>query len=300
MSAASDFIDEMEAAFADAIDGLADAWDGIATQLEGNPTEFLEAYRRGEWERLLAEELGPRMDYALEKAVDARGSAEADGIGFRFDLENPDVVELLRSQRDELISDLSQETSAIIRRAIEDGYRNGIGASDLGRQISDLVGLQERQAVAIQRRRLALEEDGYSFDRIEKEIEKQTERMIRYRGQLIARTELQEAMQGATFEAWKQGLAGGNISGDAQKEWVATRAPSKGFSFAKGRKGKKAQNRTCSICGALYGQTVSLHDYFQSRTGVLLLRPPAHPACRCTMKLHGYSPGWNDDEDQES
>ena len=114
---------------------------------------------------------------------------------------------------------------------------------------------------------------GESIPQIRKRVTDLFENMARYRGDRIARTEVMNASNYATEEAYKQ-------SGVVQEEeWLTA-----------------LDERTCPWCSEMNGKTVNLGDRFFSKgdsldVGGKLLnfnyesieRPPLHANCRCTL-----------------
>ena len=261
-------IEEMEAAFERLARSLRGKWQKIAKPLLDDPWNLLNAYNSKEWAGAVADSFVEDWGTSVSRVFETKLLAETNKLGFTLRDHNPLVEEYLAKRSSELIGFISETTRDAVRTALEEGYRAGIGSRAIGRQIDDLVGLHPNQVRAVARRRAKLLEQGMESSRVEKEIGRYANKLLKLRGQNIARTEMAEAYSDATLTAWNEASAEGVITSRSTKTWIA--APSE---------------RTCKNCMALHGQTVLLQDYFTTTDGTRILRPPLHPSCRCPMSL---------------
>lgn len=152
-------------------------------------------------------------------------------VDFAFDETNPDAVEAIRDHGADLIDGISKTTRDDIRDLVEEAFTNpDMDVSDLADEIENIID---------------------DPDRADK----------------IARTETMQASNDGQLEAWDQAEEAGLLTGDEQKEWIATDG-----------------ERTCDICGDMDGETVDRGEPFNV-DGDDLNGPPAHPNCRCTVGL---------------
>lgn len=169
-----------------------------------------------------------------------------------------------------------QGLRAVVHRAavLED-----INVDTLARAIRPMVGLYYQQSVANMNYFENLIKNGTKPERALDLSVRYAARQHRYRGYLIARTELAFAYNQGSYEGTKQAQAAGYL-GEVVKIWSTA-----------------ADERTCEICGALEGKTIGLDDDFDFNTKLytpmnLTVKrvPPAHPSCRCTVLYEEVAP----------
>ncbi|HYU42113.1 MAG TPA: phage minor head protein [Vicinamibacteria bacterium] len=161
-----------------------------------------------------------------------------------------------------MVVGISRETRLALRSAIARAIRDGIPPVEAARMIRSMIGMTQRQAMATMNYRESLIELGHAPARVAALVDKYAARKIRERALVIARTEVMGALNAGQVAAWRDAQAKGLLSAGAMKEWITT-----------------DDERLCSICEAVDGETVALDEPF-SEDG-----PPAHPSCRCTIAL---------------
>lgn len=87
------------------------------------------------------------------------------------------------------------------------------------------------------------------------------------RAERIARTEVMKASNAGQQNLWDQAVEGGMLSGNEKKEWIVT-----------------PDDRLCAVCEPMDGVVVPMDEPFDVN-GELMLEPPVHPNCRCTVGL---------------
>lgn len=197
-----------------------------------------------------------------KKKIRKEAQRSVTAMAFSFNETNPRAVEWAAQHGSSLIAGITSETRDAIRAAVATGFVDGVPPRTLARQIRPLIGLNERQALAIQRLRRDL--DGLPPETINRRIEFATAKALRERSLLIARTETMGAANAGQLEAWRQGMSDGAIDPELVKEWIITQ-----------------DDRTCPICEPLDGQQRPVNEYFSTGN----LNPPAHPMCRCASGL---------------
>lgn len=182
-----------------------------------------------------------------------------------------------------LVRDIStsqaQSISAIAARA----NRDGLTRREVSRLIREAgVGLHERWTVAVLNRRvadarnLARRHPGWSPARLAQELDhttaKYSEKLLRSRTRMIARTELISANNMGKLASWNsaadQGLYDTSV---AVKEWRTGPTSLSGIS-------------PCDVCVPMHGTQTKVNEMFFTRLGPIIA-PPAHPSCRCTHVL---------------
>lgn len=163
------------------------------------------------------------------------------------------AIKWAETQSARLLVDVTSDTAGAVRELVAAGTRNGWSVTRTADELSQVVGLRERQRVALGNYRAALTGDGANPTVIERKVGRMRDRMIRDRAVTIARTELLAAANAGRYQTWLDlGITG-------RKEWLT--APG-----------------ACPTCQPLNGVRVKLDARFS--TGDLM--PPAHPRCRCT------------------
>ena len=169
---------------------------------------------------------------------------------FRFSTTNPYSVEAIRRYELNLIQQISNETRNAVRRGVEADIIAGRNPIDTARTFRENIGLTTRQEQAVRNYQRALEDldttalnrelrdkrfDSRVMRRIKeerpftkKEVEKMTrryrEKYIKYRSQVIARTESLRAVSIGNHEAVNQMVQEGAIDKTrVRKFWVTAR-----------------------------------------------------------------------------
>lgn len=212
-----------------------------------------------------------------------------------FDRTMPEAIEWARNHSAELVTSVTAETREGIRRAIVRAFEEGIAPREASRIIKQIVGLRPDQVDAVlnARRRLLdaaaratqtgravsvkipgaprgvlkVPPGGLTPERMQATLKRYSERQLRQRALLIARTETIAASNAGQLLQWEQAVRDGLLRGTEQKRWSTAR-----------------DERTCPVCRPLDGVTVPMDATFPSRNGPLKA-PPAHPNCRCSIVL---------------
>lgn len=174
----------------------------------------------------------------------------------------------------ELIVGVRRETKVAVRRIIKDAWRDGTSPRDTAILIRDVIGLDQRRAIALANYRKATAgkpNAGALGDKYAK-------RLLRNRATVIARTETMKAANTGRQLAWKEMQAQGQLAPGFVQEWYTT-----------------PDDRLCPVCAPMAGQQVTLGNDFVSRergvlpservaySGGVTEQPPLHPQCRCVL-----------------
>lgn len=181
---------------------------------------------------------------------------------FAFDGKNADAQRVAAQQAADLVRDTSAETKAGLRAVIVRAIREGIPPYDAARVIVGMIGLTEKQALAVMNYREGLIDLGHPLDRVDALVERYAQRKLRERAETIAQTEIIGALNTGAEESWRQAQADGLLPRGTRKQWIVT-----------------PDDRLCPICRPMEGVTVPIGEEFS------LPGPPAHPRCRCTVAV---------------
>jgi len=165
---------------------------------------------------------------------------------------------------------------AVVQRAsvIQD-----INVDILARAIRPMVGLYWQQSQANLKYFEKLIQSGVREKRALDLAIRYGARQHRYRGYLIARTELAFAYNQGSYEGIKQAQQAGYM-GEVVKIWSTA-----------------DDERTCEWCGSLEGKRIAMDEEFDfktklsvARTPTIKMVPPAHPSCRCSVLYEEIAP----------
>lgn len=176
---------------------------------------------------------------------------------FRFDMRSPAVERELREHSSELITRITEETRQVVRTSLERGMIAGrnprntaldiVGRVDpvTKKRIGGVIGLTPHQEMWVANARRYLESGDAAYfnltlrdkrfdstveryfregkpvpaDMLEKAIVSYKNRALKYRADVISRTETLTAMRKARFQTHKQLVAEGVIPASAIKKW---------------------------------------------------------------------------------
>lgn len=183
---------------------------------------------------------------------------------------NPFSLEWIQARVGERIVETSVTDQQAIRALIFDSFSEGRRPKDILADIERIVGLTEREAMAVARRRRSVIASGASEARADEIADRYAMQLLTQRAKRIARTETIDAQSQGRNDAWQLAGEQGLLPRTALREWVAD-VPGGG--------------RTCPICLGLDGQLARVGESYESELVGAVTRPPAHPQCRCTEIL---------------
>ena len=218
-------------------------------------------------------------------------------VELSFDKTNPEAERWARERAAQLIRDVSDTTRDAVRAVVGKSFKDGIPPRQSAKLIKPLVGLTERDAIAVMNARydvikenlrlkdgdikpgkvievggrsIRMPKGGVSLEVIDKLARDYADRLLSKRAFLIARTETIAASNEGQRQLWAQAQADGLLPSDVLRTWITT-----------------YDDRTCPTCSGMDGQIRSLGQPFDAGLFGEVMGPPAHPACRCAQ---GISP----------
>ena len=189
----------------------------------------------------------------------------AGTVRFAFDGTNPEAVAWIRAHAAELVTAVTAETQAAIRAVIARSFEEGIAPRDAAKLIRSLVGLTERDALAVVNARGRWLGAGVAPDVAARRAEKYAGKLHRARALLIARTETINSSVAGQQELWRQAVEAGSLRRTMHKVWIVA-----------------DDERLCDRCAPLEGAHTPILEPFKE-TGTM--GPTLHPACRCCTGL---------------
>ena len=186
----------------------------------------------------------------------------------RFDLSNPAAVRAAAERTAWLVQGVDQRTRDAIAEVIRRGQLGQLDIPHQARLIENLVGLDSRQANALVNYEWYLRGMGKPEPQIERMVQREYARRLRYRATTIARTESARAATIGQNEGWRQAADNGYLNRQTTlRELVLA-------------------NNPCPICLDLRGQQVGLDEpYGPDVNGETHDGPPIHVNCECSQRL---------------
>lgn len=186
-----------------------------------------------------------------------------------FDANNPGVRAWVQGHLGELIQNIRTGTQRSIQNVMMDAMNRGLPPRESAKLISQMVGLNDRQAKAVMNRRMALKKKGISGPKLDQLLEDYTQKQLKYRGELIARTEAMTANNRGMLEVMEQNANKGLFDrSKAKKKWIVT-----------------PYDRLCPVCRPMKNKMVGMDENFRLRNGKSIPHPPAHPNCNCSWSI---------------
>lgn len=244
---------------------------GMLAQAIGNNDRLL-AYTsvfEKKWPSVLASTAKvPVLTYGLAGGIASKGLGRI-GIQTSFNLKSPEAINWARTNSSSLITNISSETRKGVQSVIGSAFDLGIPPKDAAKVIRDMVGLTEKQSIAASRYRDKISNQDRPADQVERMAARYESKLLRYRGETIARTEIIASAHQGQKEAWQQAVDEGLLdSSETNREWITT-----------------DDDRLCPICEPMNGQIVGLDEAFLDGDGEDVEEPPVHPNCRCTVGI---------------
>lgn len=169
-----------------------------------------------------------------------------------FNHLNQDALDVMTRNQLRLVTGFMEEQRNATHEALMDGIRRGLNPIEQARNFRESIGLTEYQQTIINNYRRQLEGlDSGVFNRelrdrrfdstvqsaiaegrplsdaeIERMVGRYTDRWIKYRSEVIARTESLASVHAGSDESYKQAIASGDLEqGDLVREWVTSGLP---------------------------------------------------------------------------
>lgn len=192
---------------------------------------------------------------------------------FGFNAMNARSVQWVLTHSGNLVRGVSEESKQAIRARVLEMFQRGLTPAQAAREIRQYIGLTQRDAGALWRYQQGLQ-DRFAAGEIQartlvRRVERYRTQLLAHRATMIARTEALSAINQGQQEAWRQAAEQGFIEPNQKREWLVT-----------------LDERLCPICAPVPANgPVGLTESFILGDGSAIDAPPAHPQCRCTMRL---------------
>lgn len=259
----------------------------------GNPEEAFRAARAGSLS----------FSAAWNEAFAAAASVAGARIGLAFDRVNVRAVEAMRANQLRLIREISEGQRSLFREVLTEGVQAGINPRAIAREFRDAIGLTDRQYRAVANYRRLLEQNNVAaltrqlrdrrFDgvlrraaeeggsiparQIELMVGRYRDRYIKYRSEVVARTEARVVASEGVISLAHQAVQEGNLSPSAVTQTWRT----------------QKDNRVRRWHRTMEGQTRTIGEPFIDGRGYALMFPgdPSAPMdtsadCRCSLEIN--------------
>lgn len=239
----------------------------------GNPQDASLAFR---WSSFIAslEKTVPQLarQLATSANVSAKSLPKKIRVNANFENKDPRAIAWAQQRAGARIAGIRQESQKAVAEIVANGLRSQLTREQVIRQITEIVGLDSRQARALanfyEKNLQELLEDGLTFEEAERQALKLSkdyrQRLLVQRATRIARTETLAAANAGRMLSWQEADAQGLLPAGSMKRWKTA-----------------TDERTCPTCGPLHNVAVPWEGSFS--TGDVM--PPNHPNCRCTAVI---------------
>lgn len=271
----------------------------LVTALERGPGIFLQEVQRASG--LIASQIAT-ISYIRSGSDTASWLTDNLNDLFDFDQTNTRAVQALQNNKLRLVQSFTQTQAETARAALVEGTRQGLNPRDQARLFRDSIGLTPRQLQAVSRYRQLLEtgnsdalrrqlrdrrfdptvlraiEENTSLDKkyVNKLVDRYRERYIKYRSEVIARTEALRGVHEGANEMYMQAIDNGQLTADElSRTWNTA-----------------MDERVRGSHASMNGQRVAVNQPFISGNGYSLMYPgdinaPASDTvqCRCVASV---------------
>jgi len=121
----------------------------------------------------------------------------------RFDILGIPAVKWAEKHTAKLVTEI-EETKQAIRQEVKAGIDYGKSIQKIAKELRPIVGLTSRQAGAVAKYRILLEEQALPQQKIASLVERYANRLHKFRTQMIARTETASALSEGTLQGFEQ------------------------------------------------------------------------------------------------
>jgi len=196
-------------------------------------TKFAEAIQAAQQQVYM--ESGRRASQALRTV----------GIELSFTGSDPRAEKFIRESSSRMITEISNQQRLAIRARLAESFERGVNPRKAAKELIDIVGLTARQQAAVANYRRLLEQgSSFALERalrdpsmdalvrrgnlssrdIDRMVRAYERNYVRYRTEMIARTEMLAASNEAVQEAYQQGVDSGDLDPEKfVRQWKTAR-----------------------------------------------------------------------------
>lgn len=184
-------------------------------------------------------------------------------LGYTFNLVNPRAVAWAREHSSQFLSGVNERSQKAIQAVIAEALSAGMDPREAALLVGQALGLSEKDAAALVKYRKQLEAD--KNPNVTRMTQRYANRLLRQRGENIARTETMAAANEGARQLW-QDLFDRDLlnNNEWERSWLV--AP---------------DERVCPLCRPLHQKRADVDGVFEGG----FQSPPRHSRCRCTHVL---------------
>lgn len=186
----------------------------------------------------------------------------------RFDIDNPSTLVAAQKHGAALVTGLKREARKAVATVIQRGIADHVPPKSVAIALRSVLGLSGRQTTALMNARAAWAEAGVAPVVLDKKVTQYGAKLLRQRALTVARTESVRAVSQGQLASWQSAADDGLLQRHrTSRQWRASPGACK------------------EICEPMDDQVVPFDAPFLTPDGEPLMAPPAHPSCRCTVRL---------------
>jgi len=121
-----------------------------------------------------------------------------------FDLVRDEFIREARRNTAKLITGITADTKRVVRRIMEQSIENGWRAIKTAKTIQKVVGMNERQLVALDKFEQKLVAQGLTPTQVAYRVARERAKKVRYRSLMISRTEASRARSDGTLLVYRK------------------------------------------------------------------------------------------------
>lgn len=192
------------------------------------------------------------------------------GARLVFDDRHPFSIIAARQETADLVREISEDQRNAIRATLARSFELGRTHKRTAQIIRRRIGLTTRQVETLERAAARMIARGATDEQVERFLKRRSARALRLRSLNIARTETIRASHIGQLESWRQAEREGLIEkATVKRVWIVT----------------PDDRLDLIVCAPMADQSVDFDEAFETGLGDHVMTPPAHPQCRCSVRL---------------
>lgn len=210
------------------------------------------------------------MNEIARQAIAGSAKVTKDVMNLKgsFDVVNDAVIDAARNLSIELSTNLRKSTKESLRQVIEDLISGNINEAEALRRIQLEVGLLPQHTKAVNNYRRTLINAGTPRGRANQLAEQYAKRLLKYRANMISRTEVARATGVGQTQFWRQMRDQDALPSQANRVWITA-----------------MDERACPFCSSMNGQVASIDGGWETEKGYMEYPQGSHPHCRCSSGI---------------
>lgn len=210
------------------------------------------------------------MNEVARQAIAGSAKVTKDVLNLKgsFDVVNDSVLQAARNLSVDLSTYLRKSTKESLRQVIEDLISGNISEAEAIRRIKLEVGLLPQHTKAVNNYRKTLINAGTPRGKANQLAEQYTKRLLKYRANMISRTEVARATGIGQTEFWRQMRDQGALPAQANRVWITA-----------------LDERACDFCRSMNGQVATIDGGWDTPNGYMEYPQASHPHCRCSSGI---------------